>query len=87
MRLVCGAYSEPATTKRWLRKLSENKQLKIESNYRKESSQKETNNTRKLVQVLNKKVKCVRGKGLPSPSLNYATKKHRQSKLKESKLL
>ena len=32
---VRDAYSEPATTKRWLRKLSENRQLKIGSNYNK----------------------------------------------------
>ena len=81
------AYSEPATTKRWLRKLSENKQLKIGSNYRKESSQKEIRYASKLVQVLSKKVRCVRGKGLLGPSPNYATKKYRQSKLKKSKLL
>ena len=30
VRLVCGAYSEPATTKRLLKNLSGNRQLKIE---------------------------------------------------------
>ena len=72
--LVCVAYSEFATIKRWLRKLSGNKQLKIEGNCSKENSQKRTSYASKLMQVLSKKVRCVRGKSLSGPSPSYTTR-------------
>ena len=84
MKPVCGAYSEPAITKKVAEKTQWEQAAKNRSNCSKENSQKGTNYSSKLVQVLNTKVRCVGGKDLPSPSPNYAIKET-QAKQTEGK--
>ena len=67
--------------------LSGNRQLKTEGTAVKELAERKLA-TQVLVQVLNTKVRCVWGKGLPDPSPNYATKENTgETNRKESKLL
>ena len=53
--------------------LNENRQLKTEVTTVKKLAERKLA-TQVLVQVLNTKVRCVWGNGLPGPSLNYAIK-------------